>query len=114
MEKNKGHHNALFISHRVMSKNTTPPQIVICDPGTVLHLCPRCSFTYLNDDVYWCVCMFEYILQCSTVIKKPKNRKAKRVVAETPQLGTREYWDTSSTIRSLPLQKKRDDKRETE
>lgn len=112
--KNKAHHNAFIISHRVMSKNTTPPQIVICDPGTVLHLCPRCSFTYLNDDVYWCFRMFDYILQCSTVIKKKKKtekqRKAERTVAETPQLGTREYWDTSSSVQSLPLQKKSDDK----
>lgn len=47
MKRKKGH-KAFFISHGVMSKNTTPPQIVICDPGTVLHLRPRCSFTYLN------------------------------------------------------------------
>lgn len=87
----KGHYNAFFISHGVMRKNTTPPQIVICDPSTVLHLCPRRSFTYLNDDVYWCIRRFEYILQCSTVIKKRKNRGRQRGWwQETPQLGTRE------------------------
>lgn len=81
--KNKGHQNAFFFSHGVMSKNTTPPQIVICDPGTVLHLCPRCSFTYFNDHVHWCVPTFECVAQCSTVIKKPET--------ETEE-GSEQWW----------------------